>query len=147
VRVTVTEGTVKVGAVEASGAREPSDAVLAQAPVSVVTAGEEVDMHGSAGTVRTLREADVARAEAWRSGSVYFERQPLSEVVDELSRYTTLQLVVEDSKLRQLPVGGTFQANPQGAEAFLTMLKDGFGLRIRRESGRAYIESASAGAR
>jgi transmembrane sensor len=142
VRVTVTEGTVKVSAAEHMGSNAPSDEALAQAPVSVVTAGQEVDMHGSAEAIRTLRDSDVTRTEAWRSGTVCFENQPLSEVVDELRRYTTLQLVVEDDRLRHLIVGGTFQANPQGAEAFLTMLKDGFGLSIRRQDGRVYIESA-----
>lgn len=144
VRVTVSEGTVKVGSGELSGSSAPSDAALAKAPVSVVTAGQEVDMHGSAGAVHTLRAADIWRAGAWRSGSVYFEKQPLGEIVEELGRYTTLELVVDDEKLRELPVGGTFQANPEGAEAFLTMLKDGFGLKIRREDGRVYIESADA---
>jgi transmembrane sensor len=140
VRVTVSEGTVKVGAADAGG-RAPSDEALSQAPVSVVSAGQEVDMHGSAAAVRTLRAADIARTEAWRSGTVYFEKQPLSDVVEEIGRYSTLRLIVNDEKLRQLPVGGTFQANPQGAEAFLTMLKDGFGVNIRRETGRVYIES------
>jgi transmembrane sensor len=144
VRVTVTEGTVKVGAAEDSGNRALSEETLTQAPVSVVTAGQEVDMHGRAAEVRTLRAADITRTEAWRSGSVYFEKQPLSEVVAELARYTTLKLTVEDPTLRQLPVGGTFRANPQGVESFLTMLRDGFGLNIRREQGRVYIESAHA---
>jgi transmembrane sensor len=141
VRVTVTEGTVKVGAAEASGNRVPSDEGLALGPVSVVTAGEEVDLLGASAAVRTLRAADITRTEAWRSGAVYFEKEPLSDVVEELGRYTTLRLIVDDPKLRALPVGGTFQANPQGAEAFLTMLKDGFDLTIRRDSNRVYIES------
>jgi transmembrane sensor len=146
VRVTVSEGTVKVGAADA-GSRAPSDEALSQAPVSVVTAGQEVDMHGSAAAIHTLRSADIARTEAWRSGSVYFENQPLSDVVEEIARYTSLRLIVNDEALRRLPVGGTFQANPQGAEAFLSMLKDGFGVNIRRETGRVYIESAPAKSR
>jgi transmembrane sensor len=109
-----------------------------------VTAGQEVDMHGSAAAVRTLRSADIARAEAWRSGSVYFENQPLGDVVAEIGRYTSLRLIVNDEGLRHIPVGGTFQANPQGAEAFLTMLKDGFGLTIRHEGAHVYIEGPAA---
>jgi transmembrane sensor len=143
VRVTVSEGTVKVGAADAATTSgTPSDESLAQTPISVVTAGQAVDMHGAAAApVRTLHAADLSRAEAWRSGTVYFENQPLGEVVEDLRRYTKLRLTVQDDQLRQLPVGGTFQANPQGAEAFLTMLKDGFGLTVRREGDHVYIES------
>lgn len=143
VRVTVNEGTVKVGAVGLNGGEStPSDEALAKAPMSVVTAGQAVDMYVS-GPVRTLRAADIERTEAWRSGTVYFENLPLNEVVEDLGRYTALQLVVEDERLRQLPVGGSFHANPQGAEDFLKMLKDGFGLSIRREGGRVYIEGGA----
>ena len=50
------------------------------------------------------------------------------------------RLVVDDDKLRRLPVGGTFQASSQGTEALLTMLEQGFGLSVRREAGRVYIQ-------
>jgi transmembrane sensor len=140
VRVTVSEGTVEVAPAKGFASRTPSDEGLTQAAISVVNAGQEVDMRGSAGSIRTLRTADITRTAAWRSGSVYFENQPLSQVVDELARYTTLRLVVEDPKLRELPVGGTFRANPEGVDAFLTMIHDGFGLTIRREDSRVYIE-------
>jgi ferric-dicitrate binding protein FerR (iron transport regulator) len=72
---------------------------------------------------------------------VYFENQPLSDVIAELGRYTPVRLIVDDEKLLQLPVGGTFQANPQGAEALLNMLEQGFGLRLRREADRVLIEA------
>lgn len=76
---------------------------------------------------------------AWRDGTLYFENQPLGEIVDELGRYTSVQLIVDD-KLRSMPMGGTFQASPQGTEALLQMLEQGFGLTVRREPGRVYIE-------
>lgn len=142
VRVTVSEGTVKVAAAQ-SRDEAPSDGQLANAPVSVLTAGQQVDMRGQATEVRSLAPAEITRIVAWRKGTLYFENEPLGEVVNEISRYTTLQIVVDDDALRGLPVGGTFQANPQGAEALLTMLEDGFGLEVRREgSGRALVVSA-----
>ena len=49
--------------------------------------------------------------------------------------------LASDEALRQLPVGGTFQTSPEGAEALLTMLRDGFGASIRRDDqGHVYIE-------
>lgn len=142
VRVTVSEGTVKV-APSSSGNSTPSDLALAAEAVAVLTAGEQVDVSGAASEVRALPPVELNRAIAWRTGTLYFENRRLGEVVDELSRYTTLEIVVEDDALRELPVGGTFQSDAEGAEALLTLLKDGFGLHVRRDGRTAYIESGA----
>jgi transmembrane sensor len=140
VEVTVSEGTVKVAG-ERSERDTPSDSLLAQAPVSVLTAGEQADVHGGSASIRSLKPVELTRSVAWRQGSLYFANQPLSDVVEEMNRYSPLQIEVRDDALRRLPVGGTFQANPDGAEALLTMLRDGLGLNIRRDgASRATIE-------
>jgi transmembrane sensor len=139
VQVTVGEGTVKVGAVNSLVDGIPTENALAQTAISVLTAGQQANLTGAATATRQLSSAELARSMAWRDGTLYFENQPLGEIVDELGRYTSLQLIV-DEKLRRLPMGGTFPANPQGTEALLKMLEQGFGLTVRRESGRIYIE-------
>jgi transmembrane sensor len=141
VLVTVSEGTVRVGSAEPLLGALPSDDALLSAPTSVLTAGQQADLYRATTVTRKLSSAELARSVAWRDGTLYFENRPLSDVVDEVGRYTTLHLVVQDEKLRHLPVGGTFQANPQGAETLLTMLEQGFGVTIRREGDRAYIQS------
>jgi transmembrane sensor len=130
--VTVNEGTVKVVG-DRSGRDGPSDAVLATSAVAVLTAGEQVQVRGGQSAIRSLEANDLARASAWRSGSVYFEDQPLGEVVAEMERYTSLRIEVADAAVRRIRVGGTFSSNPEGAEAMLTMLQDGFGLTVRRD--------------
>jgi transmembrane sensor len=106
-----------------------------------VTAGEQADVRGRAEVIHELNSAQLSRSLAWRQGSLDFDNQPLGDVADELMRYTTLRIVFEDDALRSLPVGGTFQTNPDGAEALLTMLRDGFGTTIRRDGhGYVYIE-------
>src|SRR6202011_2333847 len=107
-----------------------------------VTAGEQADVHGRAEVIHELNSALLSRRLAWRKRSLYFQDQPLGEVVNELMRYTTLKIEFDDDALRQLPVGGTFQTSPEGAEALLTLLHDGFGTTIRRdgEGGHVYIE-------
>jgi transmembrane sensor len=88
-----------------------------------------------------LNAAELNRLLAWRKSTLYFQDEPLGEVVDELARYTTLKIEIVDDSLRRLPVGGTFQTSPEGAEALLTMLQDGFGARVRRVgSDEVYIE-------
>jgi ferric-dicitrate binding protein FerR (iron transport regulator) len=91
--------------------------------------------------LRELNSEQLARLLAWRSSSLYFQAAPLVDVAGELMRYTTLKIDISDGSLRELPIGGTFQASPEGAEALLTSLRDGFGLTIRRDRpGHAYIE-------
>jgi transmembrane sensor len=136
--VTVSEGTVNVVSAT-SNDLPPSDTVTVS-PASV-TAGEQVAVQGRAKMIRELNSAQLARLLAWRSSSLYFQDEPLGSLAGELMRYTTLKIDISDGSLRELPIGGTFQASPEGAEALLTSLHDGFGMTIRRDRpGHAYIE-------
>lgn len=139
VEVTVSEGTVNV--VDATERESPpSHTSYAKSPAAV-TAGEQADSRGHTDVIRALNAAQLNRLLAWRKSTLDFQDEPLGEVVNELMRYTTLEIEVVDESLRQLPVGGTFQARPEGAEALLTLLQDGFGMRIRRVgTDRVYIE-------
>ena len=138
VEVTVSEGTVSV--VNASEQDSPPTEGSVQS-AAAVTAGEQADAHGRAKVIHELNSVQLNRLLAWRKSSLYFQDQPLGDVVNELMRYTTLKIELSDEALRQLPVGGTFQTSPEGAEALLTMLRDGFGASIRRDGqGHVYIE-------
>jgi transmembrane sensor len=140
VQVTVSEGTVNV--VNATESDSPPDASYAKS-AAAVTAGEQADAHGRADVIRALNAAQLNRLLAWRKSTLYFQDEPLGDVVDELMRYTTLKIEIVDDSLRRLPVGGTFQTSPAGAEALLTMLQDGFGAKVRRVgANEVYIEGA-----
>jgi transmembrane sensor len=139
VEVTVSEGTVNV--VNATSNEPPPSDTAVTNPAASVTAGEQADVHGRAEVIHELNSAQLSRLLAWRKSSLYFQGQPLGDVVDELMRYTTLKIEFDDDALRERPVGGTFQTSPEGAEALLTMLHDGFGTTIRRDGqGHVYIE-------
>jgi len=139
VEVTVSEGTVSV-VNAAENDSPPTDPALTQS-AAAVTAGEQADAHGRAKVIHALNTAQLNRLLAWRKSSLYFQDQPLGDVINELMRYTTLKIELGDEALRQVPVGGTFQTSPEGAEALLTMLHDGFGATIRRDGqGHVYIE-------
>jgi transmembrane sensor len=142
VEVTVSEGTVNVVKATANES-PPSDAAITES-VAAVTAGEQADVHGRAEVIHELNSAQLSRLLAWRRSSLYFQDQPLGEVVDELMRYTTLKIEIQDEALRKVPVGGTFQTSAEGAEALLTMLRDGFDTTIRRDGqGHVYIEGSA----
>ena len=139
VEVTVSEGTVKV--VNAAANEPPPSDAGTTGFAAAVTAGEQADVHDRAQVIHELNSAQISRLLGWRKSSLYFQDQPLGDVVNEMMRYTTLKIEFDDDALRSLPVGGTFQTNPDGVEALLTMLHDGFGTTIRRDNqGHVYIE-------
>jgi transmembrane sensor len=145
VRVIVSEGTIKVATARANN-EPPSDASLAQAPVSVLTAGQQVEMKAGSAQIRPVQPRELAQLSAWRKGKLYFENQRLESVIEELGRYTSTAISIEDEALRNLSIGGTFQANSQGVDALLQMLEQGFGLHVRREGNdHIYIGDAPAG--
>lgn len=138
VRVTVSEGRVKVGSV---GARDaPSDAALDKVAVSLLAAGQQLNLQGPHARVTVLAASQIDHEVSWRSGTIYFEDRPLGEVIDEMGRYTPLKISVGD-RAREITIGGTFQTNPQGAEALLAMLEEGLGLQVRRgERQQVYVD-------
>jgi transmembrane sensor len=139
VEVTVSEGTVKV-VNAAPNESPPSDAAITSS-AAAVTAGEQADVRGRAEVIHELNSAQLSHLLSWRKSSLYFQDQPLGDVISELMRYTTLKIELDDETLRQLPVGGTFQTSPDGVEALLALLHDGFGTTIRRDGkGHVYIE-------
>jgi transmembrane sensor len=140
VEVTVSEGTVRVGSTQGSGV--PQDNVPGEDAIAVLKAGEQVELNRGLTSMRRLSAQQLQHSLTWREGTVYFEARPLADVVAELGRYTTLELIVDDESLAKVPVGGTFRTSPEGAEALLNMLEQGFGLRVRYEGNRALIERA-----
>src|ERR1700730_1396642 len=139
VEVTVSEGTVNV--VNATANESPPSEAAIPESAAPVTAGEQADVHGRAEVIHELNSALLSRRLAWRKSSLYFQDQPLGDVVNELMRYTTLKIEFDDDALRALPVGRTLQPRPEGVEALLALLHDGFGTTIRRDGkGHVYIE-------
>ena len=143
-RVTVSQGTVKVGAITPLLQAIPfQDAMLPHEPaLSVLTAGHQAYLSGGAIRVRPLSSSELADAVSWHAQTLYFENAHLSEVVKQLSRYTPLHLVVFGESVRNLPVAGTFDGSPQGVETFLTMLRQGLGLAVHRDARQVIIAPA-----
>lgn len=65
-----------------------------------------------------------------RYSRVHFTDEELGNVAAELMRYSTLTIEFGDPALRELRVGGTFRAGPEGADALLSLLRDGFDMII-----------------
>lgn len=101
----------------------------AQAVVETATDARQALAVTAAGVaVAAAPEAEVQAVQAWRRGEIVFEGQRLSEAVEEYNRYLVRKLVIEDTKVGAMRLGGRFLTdNP---ETFLEALRTTFGLRI-----------------
>ncbi len=104
-----------------------------------------------AGTVGTFEKsetlngvvetADANEHQAWRQGVVRFADSSLTDVVAELSRYSALEIVIEDKRVADLSISGVFHHDDlegvfAGLEAMLPITVD-------KRAGRIVIESVS----
>lgn len=81
----------------------------------------------ASGRTRAI-EAPAAGVGDWRQGRLHFERRPLGEVADRLSRYLDRPVVVTSDALAALPVTGS--AATDAPEAFLHELSTRLPLRL-----------------
>lgn len=139
IQVTVNNGSVKVGAAQ-HALDTVSDKILPTAS-AMLSEGEQADLMDMVTTKRRLSNDQLANSGAWRTGKLYFESAKLADVVAELNRYTPQPLVLEDESLRSLVVGGTFRADPQGADMLMHMLQENMSVTVRPGQNRFYLQS------
>jgi transmembrane sensor len=75
-----------------------------------------------------LDEQTLAKELAWRDGQLVFVRDPLSQVLAEVSRYTEVKIDIVDPALAKLVVGGRFQVGE--LDALFEVLEIGFGVKV-----------------
>ena len=63
-------------------------------------------------------------------GLLKFSGDPLEKVIQEVSRYTSLSIVILDPELRDLRVGGFFEVGE--TQKMLEALETGFGVQTER---------------
>ncbi len=133
--VIVTEGVVAFSAltdlVEASAVE--TNAVL-DANDTVLRAGQSAQLRQEAGapelTVKSISADVISNRLAWREGLLVFDGEPLTYVIDEISRYTPMRVVISDPEIRDLPIGGVFNAGE--VTALLGALEASFGIEVDR---------------
>lgn len=96
-QVTVTEGTVEVGAT--SSRREAT-------PPAIVTAGSQIRMEQ--GRLGRPYAVDVASASAWLRGRLVVNGVPFAQVIDELRRYYPGTIVLWNHAIGEMQVTGTY---------------------------------------
>lgn len=78
--------------------------------VADMTAGQDAALNKE--KIEHLRDLDLeelTRKLSWRNGILSFKGQALSDVVEDMSRYTDVTIEINDDELRSLPVDGYFR--------------------------------------
>lgn len=142
VAVTVTEGVVELATLPPSGGDlkgdEPAD--RSGTLLAKVSAGQIATFGRDLESIRTVGRTEISRRLAWREGMLRFDGEPLSEVVNEVSRYTTQEIRIVDPALRDLRIGGYFKTGE--TDAMLEALAAGFGVRVERtDDGTVHLHA------
>jgi len=117
VTVSVVEGRVRV-----------ADVDQASVPAAVISAGDVAIAQGPSTLFTEKSEQRVAGALAWRSGTLTFDKSPLSDVAAEFNRYNRKAIIVKDPETAAIRIGGSFPA--EKPEIFVRLLRDAYGLTV-----------------
>lgn len=161
IEVIVTEGIVEMDKAETpdrtipNNSGEPgsspplvgnSEAPVAElaVPFSVgikITAGHKFVYDREVLDMVKLTVADKIEEElSWRQGMLVFRNEPLKNVVEEVSRYTLLKIVIPEHKARELLVGGLFSVGD--TDSLFEALREGFDIHAERApDGVVYLIS------
>lgn len=132
VEVLVTEGSVALTPIVAGGhaPRLP--------PLRPIAAGEMADAKPGSIAVRAVAPAELTQRTAWQAGELIFDGMRLDQVIAEFNRYSRRQLVLGDTSLASLRIGGNFR--PRDLDGFVRALQSSFGLRAEETDGVIHIE-------
>jgi len=95
--------------------------------------GNRLDYDNSQRLVK-VAAIDAERALLWRTGVIELDNEPLGEAVEEMNRYSSVPIVIEDPNLRNVRISGGFKTGD--SEAFLYALKARFDVTVDRHSDR-----------
>jgi transmembrane sensor len=144
--VVVTEGVVKVAA---SATENTGSANALQVPknslataVASLAAGQKARFDAQKiSELGDIEAVEIERKLSWQSGMLSFADTPLREVVDEVSRYTSTRIVIDDADVANIPVGGYFKAGE--INSILEVLQLSFGIKVTRLTNDKILLSKS----
>ena len=124
VEVIVTEGVVEIGSMSVV---EPGQMVSPDlSPVSVKAGSSAVFDIKAPHQVQLVEVEKIVQKLSWKEGTLLFKGDPLEQVVAEISRYTSLKIIIPERKMREMKVGGLFKVGD--TESIFEALQESFGI-------------------
>ena len=142
VEVLVTEGVVELSAVSP---QQQSDRLLSStptAPLASLKVGQRASFGRKIDNIQEVKQEEITRRLSWREGMLVFSGEPLEKVIEEVSRYTPVEIVITDPAIRGIRIGGYFRAGE--TDAMLQALESGFGIRVEHvDKNQVRLSAAS----
>jgi transmembrane sensor len=141
VDVVVNEGSVEVRSEVAAEPASPAHAarVTGRSLVHTLGAGQQLMAMGNEYSVVPVSTHRLSSVLAWRDGAVVFDGEPLSDAIAEIGRYTDARIIVNDSQVAALRVGGRYRTGD--VQAFLDALQTAFPVVIHHgPNGVVFID-------
>ena len=121
VEVLVFEGTVSVNNKKRTQANTLK-------PV-LVTSGKRIAIFDdNMGVARPAKELELSQKNAWREGKLICRGQKLSDVIQEISRYTNKKIFIADDAINDMRIGGVFDLNDLAS--LFHAIEDTFPVRV-----------------
>jgi len=86
-----------------------------------------------------LEQSELVRSLMWRDGFLSFSGDPLADVVEEMNRYTDLDILIEDEAIATLPISGSFEAG--NVSGMFESLERAFDIVAVEQSGNTIVLS------
>ena len=87
---------------------------------------------GLGNEIQQLKQDDLDQQLAWRRGMLLFAGEPLSEVIAEVNRYTSIDIKIIDAQIADIRIGGHFKVDE--TDSMLQALEMSFGIQVTRPS-------------
>lgn len=130
VTITVEEGIVEV---TSRGPGKQSTTWRAEAGYQVTYSNKK--------RTASIASVNPAAELAWRNGELAYVREPLGSVIDDLNRYSTRKIVVEDAQVAQLRFTGTAFAS--SLDDWLAGIERAYPISTRRAANGDVILSSA----
>ena len=123
--VIVSEGSVELSSVNPYK-ENGLDAGSSLSSLGIVKAGSSAKIYEKQASIQPMAELKIIENLSWKDGMLTFTGQSLDTVIQEVSRYTKLDIIFADEKLQDLQIGGVYPVND--TQTLLLTLEENFGV-------------------
>ena len=103
------------------------------ASLGIIKAGHTARVMASKASIEVVSEEVMDAELSWLAGHLEFTGEGLEEVVAEYARYTDLNIHISDPELKNIRIGGVFQADK--TDSFFHTLEVQFGITVDQPDG------------